>query len=675
MLLLAAALLIGLALATVAVPLLAAGSALAVGGAGAVLALGLPLLALLLLWRVRWLAVLVVLVGPLLLVAIAAGCLLWGELVRGHHVEVLQAAIEQHRGLRVTDRAGRAVAVIPLRVGSSSPAYLALPLGPEAVPPVWWHCAAWLEDRSLHAPWHIAGVDLLGVVRAYKMSLIRRREGGSTIEEMVARELLDLHPHPRAPVWQEVPRKLTSWSYGPAVHHLYPDEASLAGAAATWLPLVVGSHGSRFGTELHGLARASGVVFGKPPETLDAAEQAVLAAAIKWPVVVPADSPAGLQVAAARFALLRTRAAYCLAGAPLPPGTDRAAALARLSILSPPASAQPATQPAIATASLFATPTTLGRVLGSGWRQRVTGVQVSRLPPQFPARFIATLHMIERRASGLQIPLWDGPDHAQVLAAVAGADGALVLEIGNDGASVVGFGPQPIASLGKIAAAITLGAHNSARTVYRAPDGPAMTATEAFAHSASAPIFARLAKLPDSEVAGAFQALGWPVPPPGSARYNAAFGAIEVRPEAVLRATVALTGALARQRLAVPLPHAVSNITLADGRTVQPAPSPLPDDVLNERLTPKTRGFVATVLHAPIASGTMRNLADLESRPGVAHLWGKTGSGNAADGSRTRVMWQAGGLMFHDQPFGFVLLVAEPTAGRSAASTPRPSRR
>jgi hypothetical protein len=48
-------------------------------------------------------------------------------------------------------------------------------------------------------------------------------------------------------------------------------------------------------------------------------------------------------------------------------------------------------------------------------------------------------------------------------------------------------------------------------------------------------------------------ALGWPAAPLGSARYNAAYGTLDLRPAVVLRAAVALTGVLAGAAMAAAL--------------------------------------------------------------------------------------------------------------------------
>nr|WP_294563026.1 transglycosylase domain-containing protein [uncultured Rhodopila sp.] len=515
---------------------------------GAALTAAGILLAIRLAWAARWPALVAGAVLPIGIVAVIAACLGWGWLHRERNAGELRREAARHRAILLTDPAGGGPsAAVPaglLTATARPPAYLAV--APAVVPPVWWACAVWLEDRGLDEPWHLTGVDVGGVMRAYAAGLRSRREGGSTISEMIARELLELRPRPSAPVWEELPRKLVSWSYGPAVQKLFPDDAHLALAAATHLPLVIGGRGSGFGPELHGLVRAAGAVFGKPPEQMDAAEAAVLAAAIKLPVVMAAPgSDPGAAAAERRFGLIRARADRCLANAPLPPETDRVAARAALRALPVPGLKR-AGRPPVPPATLFGLPGALLQAAGPDWRNRVASVRAPRLPADFAAAFAAAVHDIERRAGpALEVPLWDGPDHALVLAAVANARGEVILEFGNEGAALATTGAYPIASLGKIAAAITLGPRDRPGSLYHDPQGHTVTAREAFARSLGPPILNRLAQRPDAEAAAVFAALGWPVPPPGEARYNAVYGAIEVRPDAVLRAAGALTGILA----------------------------------------------------------------------------------------------------------------------------------
>ena len=84
----------------------------------------------------------------------------------------------------------------------------------------------------------------------------------------------------------------------------------------------------------------------------------------------------------------------------------------------------------------------------------------------------------------------------------------------------------------------------------------------------------------------------------------------------------------------------------------------LPIELLAARLGPQAQDFVASVLAATVRQGTLRKLAVVAAAPGVGHIWGKTGTGNAADNQRTRVIWQVGGLEYRGQPLSFLLLVA-----------------
>lgn len=646
------------------VPFFAAAGAVAFTESATLIGAGVTAAALLLAfrlaWAARWPAILLGVLVPVAIVASIAMCLAWGWLRLGHHTQELRIEAARHRAIVLTSPVGDQPRAIPagLLAGKSRvPAYVAI--APSNVPPVWWTCAVWLEDRSLHEPWHFTGVDFRRVLGAYLASLISRREGGSTIGEMIARELLELRPRPSAPIWEELPRKLASWSYGPAVHALFPDDARLAQAAATHLPLVIGARGSGFGPELHGIARSAEAVFGKSAERLDAAEAAILAAAIKRPVLMAAtDSAIGRAAAERRFTFLRARADRCLANAPQFTEPERFAARAALSRLPVPVLSR-AARPSVAPATLYTLPATLGHMAGPDWRERVASVRTSRLPAGFPTTFAAAVREIERRAGiDLEVPLWDGPDHAVVLAAVVNAKGETIVEIGNAGASLATAGAQPIASLGKIVAAIALGAQDRADSVYRDAQGHPVSAREAFGRSLGPPILARLAHHSDADTGAIFAALGWPVPPSGEARYNAVYGTTEVRPDLVLRAALALTGVLTGYPAPTPVPHATTAITLIDGTVLYPEAAILPIEPLAARLGPRARSFVATVLAAPVNQGTLRKLAVVAAMPGVDHMWGKTGTGNASDNHRTRVIWQVGGLVYRGEPLGFLVVVA-----------------
>nr|WP_294546233.1 hypothetical protein [uncultured Rhodopila sp.] len=91
---------------------------------------------------------------------------------------------------------------------------------------------------------------------------------------------------------------------------------------------------------------------------------------------------------------------------------------------------------------------------------------------------------------------------------------------------------------------------------------------------------------------------------------------------------------------------------------VQPDEAALPIEALAALMRPPVRGFVGAVLSAPVTQGTLRKLAVVAALPGVDHMWGKTGTGDAADGRRTRVVWQVGGLLYRGRPLSFLVMAA-----------------
>lgn len=126
----------------------------------------------------------------------------------------------------------------------------------------------------------------------------------------------------------------------------------------------------------------------------------------------------------------------------------------------------------------------------------------------------------------------------------------------------------------------------------------------------------------------------------------------------VLRAAIAITGILAGTPAPAPLPHAATHITAVDGAVIPVTADPLSSNALVALATPRVRAFAANVLAAPLHDGTLRGLAWLTRLHGVVHSWGKTGTANAADNIRTRVVWQVGGLVWRGHKLSFLLLVA-----------------
>jgi hypothetical protein len=490
------------------------------------------------------------------------------------------------------------------------------------------------------------------------------------------------HPDPAASLFGELPRKIASWGDGPAVTSLFPGEAILD-AAAVHLPLVIGLRDSAFGAEVHGLALAVQTVFGhhltavEPAEA--AAEAALFAAAVNRPLAIPAtDQPQSVARSQARFAFIKSRAESCLTNAPFPGDFDRTEARRRLASLALPVAqfAPPPTRAAVVIAperhAVDRLGTTIGevgvelrRAVGTGWQQQVRRVRVAVPSPSLDtsAQFAAALAAIQQKyGSRLAIPLWEGTDHALVAAVVVDAEGRIVVQVTNVDGGIAALGPQPIGSIGKIVAALVLGQRDEPRTPY-CLDGPGckpnsktISAMEAFAHSNGPPIFQRLTHRDESDVQAAFAALGWPMPPLGTARYNAVYGAQDVRPEQVLRAAVAVTGALAGEPHNAALPHLVATIELQSGEHPSPVLDRLDIEPLAALMNPRVSGFVEQVLGAPYAMGTLRNVGWVRGEAGIAHLWGKTGTANGSD-QRSRVLWQVGGFSYRGEQMSFLTIV------------------
>jgi hypothetical protein len=243
---------------------------------------------------------------------IAAEPWLGGELAYAH---------ARFAGTAVEDARGRFVGVIPAAldsVGDVSAAgwpssdHKALPV--HAVPPVFAACLRHLEDRRLGSWLAPADIDPLALLRVPLEALVsggRAVPSASTLPMQLARMMWHEAPGP-AETWADrFGRKLREW-VAAAVLMRRLSLAELERWLAMHVPLAVGAPGSSLGSALHGIGIAGRILFGKPPEALDPAEQALLAAAFWRPVLLaPVGDTAAEALRDVRWAALKRRAARC----------------------------------------------------------------------------------------------------------------------------------------------------------------------------------------------------------------------------------------------------------------------------------------------------------------------------------------------------------------------------
>jgi Transglycosylase len=582
--------------------------------------------------------------------SLVAATLADGVVETGHIQDELRQSIEHSRAIQLLDVDGRLIGILPAifdPTRADAP-YLAIPMRAEDVPPMFWACAKFLEDKDLDEPWHILGIDFRRLGSAVLSKFIGSRAGASTLAEMVDRSIGGTPPQPRQSLLSELPRKLTSWRRLPGLADLYPTEADLKAMVATHLTLMTPGPGARFGGgEIHGVALAAAVL-GKRPADLTEAEQALLAAAINLPLLIGGK---------ATWRKPRERADYCLAHVPLGDGFDRAHAREELAAIKP--ARGPLRHPAARATDLLggrmaALTRELTAIVGPDWPQRVTAVRLSlRQPlPGLPEEMENAAHEVERRQAGrLAVPLWSGDGAALVYGVVADSNGEILAAVSNTDLDM-GVAKIAIGSVGKIVAALAL-----------APGGTLDAATRsAFARSDSIAVMARLRRVPAADIARAFAALGWALPPGQSPKRDAVYGAVELEPDRVLRAIIALNDLLWIDRTeSVAIAQMVLDVSLSDGTVTKPATASLPVNDLRAFLTAKIRTYVTSVLAAPLATGTMRAVGAMLKAESAIRVWGKSGTADVASGgfgvSQTRALWNVGGATIAGRRLAFVLVV------------------
>jgi hypothetical protein len=582
--------------------------------------------------------------------SVVAAILAVGVVESNHIEDDLRQRIERSRAIDLFDADGRLLGILPANFDPerADAPYLAIPMRAEDVPPVFWQCAKFLEDRGIGEPWHILGIDFRRLGNAVLSKFIGSREGASTLAEMVDRSIGGTPPKPRQSLFYELPRKLMSWRNLPGLTDLYPTEDALKAAVATHLTLMTPAGGAHFGGgEIHGIVLAAAVL-GKRPADLTEADQALFAAAINLPLLI-GDK--------ATWRKPRERADFCLAHAPLGDSFDRDRARKELATIMPPQ--EPLRHPAARAADLLGGRTAalvreLTDSVGPDWPHRVTAVRLSLQHPLpgLPEEMQQAAHEVERRqATRFTVPLWSGEDAAFIYGVVTDSNGEILATVSNTDIDM-SITRVPLGSVGKIAAALSLAAGGTADAATRS----------AFARSDSHAVMARLRRIPAADITRAFAALGWSLMSGQSPKRNAVYGAVEIEPGQVLRAVIALNDLLWGARTEpVAIAHLVQDVTLTDGMRVKPGSASLPVDELRAILTARAKAYVAAVLGAPPLTGTMRAVGTMLKTEGALRVWGKSGTADASTGgfsvSPTRALWNVGGFTIGDRRLAFVLVV------------------
>jgi membrane peptidoglycan carboxypeptidase len=207
----------------------------------------------------------------------------------GNFVGTFDPRLDSVRDVNYTD--------VPIAIGDyvANPDHKSIPV--REVPPYYWQCLVYHEDRYIGGPLNPFGIDLLGVLKIPYSSLMRSLAlrhptlgvGGSTLPMQLARVIYNTPPRADEGVIAKLGRKFSEWWLAPVIYYELTkggDDTPLKEWAANhiWLAQRTG------GPALHGVEVTSRIVFGKEAKDLTIAEQFVLASAVNKPIILlPGD--------------------------------------------------------------------------------------------------------------------------------------------------------------------------------------------------------------------------------------------------------------------------------------------------------------------------------------------------------------------------------------------------
>lgn len=661
-----------------------------------------------------WCAKIALVFSPILIVVFLIVCAVANPFVRNE----LGYAHDRSTATEVIDANGRWVGVIPPNSfadwsGGSvlAPDHAAVPL--VSIPPTWRKCITFLEDRTAFegiSNW--LGINPIALVGSGIQTISgHRRRGASTLNMQVVRTLNGQSPRSDEPLGAIAVRKVAELVGATSLASMLRDrDPQLAERyIGMHLPLIIGSSGSRFGDPLYGVEIAARILFAKPAIALLPEEQAIIAAAVKSPVVLaPPGDDKGHKLALGRWARIKLRAEYCLANAFTPDSPQIAAARRRLIDLQLPT---PSVEPAMMALlpsdkrvawQIVVSPVRralyfsnhdirlarreLDQAFGQHWRGGLAAIRLTTSAVdsrRFKSDVTKALRELQATIPGLTVSLSGaeaGPA-AHVVIAVADAEGRLrLLYSSHDGLFLTR--KTEIGSTAKMLAAIVLGRRTSPNTPYcRAPipgmtvatanDGAAchdrslwLPAREAFARSNSQAVHWALRHyVAHNEMQTTAAVFGLPGFGDVPAATALTFGIVELTPAKMLQTTEAIGHMIAGDWRDVPVPAIVSEATFIrpNGQAeVMPISlgAPLHGDAIHSAASSRIRSFVANVLAATSGpSGTLHSLAGTKAALGGA-LYAKTGTVSVS--GDTQALQIAGVFMRAGRPWSFTVMIASP---------------
>lgn len=653
---------------------------------------------------------------------------LWGAMRAPWVWPAYEYAHARAMGTSVFDREGRWLGVIP---GNYDPLgdftlenypstdHKAVLL--DKVPPSWWGCLMYLEDRRLGSWRAPAGIDIAALPK-----MLTGQGGASTLPMMLVRSIS--HQSPGASIADTLRRKRQELDHAPVLmRHLWGEQGKeMQRWLAMHVPLAVGARGSRMGGALYGLEVTARTLFGKGAGDISQGEQLVLAAAFKYNVVLaPGDDDAGMKLAAKQWQRIRERASLCLR--PDIVGAENVVPVTRdlqrmplpHPLVAPDLDAilpdSPAERFAILAnpfrrARFFAGHESMAAIaelrdrFGNDWRESVTAIGLTVDAVQAAncrQAILKALARVEARRSDLtkRVVGQAGDATAQVSGALADDQGEIRCFHTNTFDPIY-FGSnskrdengryrperedQPIGSVGKVAAAILFARHgDTAKTAYcnefregihnangdqgvtQCGQGDWFAARDVFARSLNLPLLWRLASIDDAEATALARRLNLVVPPDTPSRTALALGTVAGTPRTVQGMMAAtLHSALGRTEKAK-LPTLIRwRDIMSGGNFSRDTKIPPTELDLGGALSTAGRRYLRDVLQAPLNRGTLRGLSTWHpaNNPRIGTHLAKTGT--VAVNGRTTATYIAGALTWDDRPHSYVLMVGsgQPTS-------------
>ncbi len=456
--------------------------------------------------RIAYMAVRAVLVMPRYLlvgaVLLPAAFVAASAITNPYMRAELAYAHERSSAIELVDAHGRWLGIVPPANFDDWSDGAILPADHEAlptpvIPPVWRTCVVYLEDREFDGISRLLGIDPAAVLKSGWQTLTGdRRRGASTLYMQVVRTLRGQSPDQNEAIGEVALRKIAELLGANALVTMLATRDAQAAErfVAMHLPLAIGSSGSAFGAPVHGIGLASRLLFDTRPEDLLPEAQAVLAAAVKAPILLaPPGDKGGRALAESRWKRLKERADYCLRTALNVNGDDVVRARAALAAMPVPV---PRIHPDLQSFlpkdertswQITASPTRralyfarnelavlkqeLSLLAGPEWRGHVQSVRLSTDATEnntFTADVAKELARLERTLPGLALSLTaqrPAARRAHIVLACTDFNGKL-RRIYSSHEGLLWARKAPVGSVAKIVAAIALGRRDEPTTGY-----------------------------------------------------------------------------------------------------------------------------------------------------------------------------------------------------------------